>query len=67
MSLCTLETEITVNARVALCNPKLRLKDIREWSTGEVKPEDGEIVIHLDHPGVNVAYLKACDKRKAVP
>jgi hypothetical protein len=32
-----------------------------------VKPEDGEIVIHLDHPGVNVAYLKACDKRKAVP
>lgn len=50
MSLATLERAILVSARIALNNPKLKLKDIQEWSTGEVKQVEGEIVIRLDDP-----------------
>lgn len=68
MSLTTMEREITWAARHMLNNQKLRVKDIMEWSTTEVKPGTGEVVIFLPHPlSVYVAVMKECDKRKPAP
>lgn len=63
MSLATLERKIVDAARKELRNPKLRRKDLIEWSTGEVEPQAGEIVLHLAGLGVWVAVPAAADKR----
>ena len=34
-----------------LNNPKLRIKDMMEWSSISIVPSDGEIVIHIPDPG----------------
>lgn len=65
MSLATLERAITEEARSILNNRKLRVKDMQEWSTGEVKPQEGEIVIFCPTIGAYAAFKKECDKRKA--
>lgn len=36
-------------------NNSLRQKDIMEWSTSEVKAQEGEKLYHLKELGVNVA------------
>lgn len=64
MSMATLERAIVASARVVLKNPKLRLKDLMEWRTAEIKPEKGEVVVYVKDPGVWVAVKKECDKRK---
>jgi len=64
MSMATLERAVLAGARVVLNNPKLKLKDILEWSTGEVKTADGEVTVHVPDPGVNVSVKKENDKRK---
>ena len=65
MSFATLEKAILVSTRVVVKNPKLKLADIQEWSTGDVKPEDdSEIVVRVaDGLNVNVCIKKTCDKR----
>ena len=66
MSMRTLELAVLAGARLTLSNPKLKLKDILEWSTGDVKPEsDTEVVIRVPNPGVNICVLKTHDKRPA--
>ena len=65
MSMATLERAILLGAKAALNNPKLKAKDILEWSTGKVKAEDGEVVIFVPDPGVNVCVKKEYDKRSA--
>lgn len=50
-------------AREVLNNPKLRLKDILEWSTGPIVEIDGETAIKLPTLGVWVAVPKAADRR----
>jgi hypothetical protein len=37
---------------------KIRIKDIMEWSTTEIKPHEGEELIHLKDLGVWVCYKK---------
>jgi hypothetical protein len=64
MSFATLETAVLNEARVVLNNRKLRKKDIIEWSTGDVKAEDGEVVVRCPDIGVNVVVPKEHDKRK---
>lgn len=64
MSMATLERAVLAGAKVTFNNPKLKMKDILEWSTGPVKAEDGEVVARVDDPGVNVAIMKELDKRK---
>ncbi len=64
MSLKTLEREILAKAKIATNNPKLRMKDILEWSTGDVKPEEGEIVLRLDNPGVNICIKQELSKKE---
>ncbi len=62
MSMQTLERAILAAAKVYFKNPKLRLKDIREWRTSAFKPQDGEVLAFLDDPGCYVAILKENDR-----
>jgi high-affinity K+ transport system ATPase subunit B len=64
MGMRELERLICASARVVLNNRKLRVKDIMEWSTGEINPQDGEVVIRVADLGVWVAVKKEHDKRK---
>lgn len=63
MSLRSLESAITYEAREVLDNRSLRVKDLREWRAAEIKPQDGEIVIYLPLNRVFVAVFKHMDKR----
>lgn len=63
MSMATLEREILAQAKIALKNPKLKMKDIFEWSTGDCHGKPEEVIVHLPDPGVNIAVLKIHDKR----
>ena len=66
MSMATLERAILASARIILKNPKLKLADILEWSTGDVKAQDEtEIVARLPDPGCNICVSKTNDKRTA--
>lgn len=61
MSMRSLESAICAEARTVLCNSKLRVKDMQEWSSGEIKPQDGEVVIKC--PSAYVAVKIEHDKR----
>lgn len=63
MGMQTMERAITEEARRVFCNPKLRVKDILEWSSGNIKPQAGEVVVRLPGYGVDVAIAEANDKR----
>lgn len=63
MSMRSLESAITAEARMHFKNPKLRVKDLMEWSTGEVKAEPGEVAERLPLHRVWVAIKTECDKR----
>lgn len=62
MSVATFERELWREAKVMLNNPKLKLKEILEWRTADIKPQKGEIVIKLTDAWV--AVPEACDKRE---
>jgi hypothetical protein len=64
MSFATLERAVLAEAKSVLNNRGLRKKDIIEWSTGDVKAEDGEVVVRCPELGVNVCVKKEHDKRK---
>ena len=59
MSFKTLETAVLAEARTVLKRPKLRHKDILEWSTSEASvrrgAQPGEKVTHLPHLNVWIA------------
>ena len=59
----SLEGAITAEARRIFNNPKLRVKDLVEWSTGTIKSHDGEVVERMPLNGVFVAVKIECDKR----
>ncbi|HUW35248.1 MAG TPA: hypothetical protein VM223_26865 [Planctomycetota bacterium] len=67
MSMQTLEREILAEAKVVFNNPKLRLKDILQWSSSEKVVKDnlqaGEVMASLPI-GVWICVAKAHDKRK---
>lgn len=65
MSMATLERAILAGMKTVFNNSKLRIKDIREWSSGDIKPQTGEVVAYIPDPGVFVAVLKEHDKRKS--
>ncbi len=64
MSMRSLESAILAEAREFFNYRSLRLKDIREWSTGEIKAEPDEVLAKLPHLGVNICIYKIHDKRK---
>lgn len=55
MSIRTLENEILQEARKVVGNNKLRLKDIMEWTTGDIEVHEGEKIYRLPDIGVNIA------------
>jgi hypothetical protein len=55
MSLKSLEAAILIELKRITGNNKFRQKDIMEWSTGEIKPQEGETVYHLPMHQVYVA------------
>lgn len=57
MGLRELEAEILAEARVVTEKPKLRQKDIMEWSTGEIDVHDGERGFFLPKLRVYVSIL----------
>ena len=63
MSLNKLETEIWHECQTILQNPKMRKKDLLEWSIGAIEPRDGEISIWVDRFHVNAVVLSTLDHR----
>lgn len=63
MSLKTLETEILAQVRVFAGNSKLRKKDLLEWSTGDIKAQEGEKLIRLPSMGINVCIPEDAYKK----
>lgn len=63
MSMALFQKEILAAARIAVKNPDLKMRDILEWSIGEVKPCAGEMVIGLDRVGCNICILEINDRR----
>ena len=57
MGIRQLEAGILKELREVTGKKKLRQKDIMQWSTGEVKVEPGEAMVHLPELNINVAYL----------
>lgn len=64
MSMRYLNRTIRVSAQAFFCNKKLRDKDILEWSSGTITPEDDEVVAWLADPGVNVAIKKKTNDKR---
>lgn len=63
MNVAMFQKEILAAARIAVKNPELKMRDILEWSIGEVKPCDGEVVVGLASVGCNICILKINDRR----
>lgn len=66
MSLASVEREIAREAVEFFNNPKIRVKDIMEWSSGEIKPHDGEVAERLPKMRLFVAIKKEMDKRPPI-
>ena len=58
MSMRDFEREILAEAKSVTGNKKLRMKDICEWSTGEIEPRDDEKIIRLPKALVQIAIKK---------
>lgn len=63
MSFATLERAVLAELKVVAKNSKIRLKDIMEWSTGEIKPQEGETYYFL--PDLNVHCCVKLPAKKA--
>jgi hypothetical protein len=59
----TLERAVLYNAKDVFKNKNLRLKDLMEWSTGQLEPHDGEVIAFIPNLKVWVAIKKELDKR----
>lgn len=55
MGMREIEAEILRELKTVAGNDKLRQKDIKEWSTGEVKVQEGEKLYFLPGLRINVA------------
>jgi len=60
MSMTTLERAVLAGAKLTFNNPKLKMKDIQEWST---EVQSGEISAWIPDPGVYVTIKRENDKR----
>ena len=56
MSFNSLEKAVLQELRGVTNNPKLKIKNIMEWSTGYVNAQEGEILIQLPSLKINVVY-----------
>ena len=65
MSIRSMESAITAEARKYFNNRTLRVKDLVEWSSAPIKSQAGEVVANLPLNGVYVAIKSEHDKRPA--
>ena len=65
MSIATLETMIWHECQNILQNKKMKKKDLMEWSTDLIIPQDREIVLRIEHLGIYAAVPAELDKRIA--
>lgn len=63
MSMSSFESQIWRQLQRILNNPRMRKKDLLEWSSGDVTPGDGEIAIRVDALGVNAVVRAELDLR----
>jgi hypothetical protein len=61
MSIKDLERAILSELRVVAKNNKLRLKDLMEWSTSDIKAQEGETLYYLPDLHINCA-VKVIEK-----
>lgn len=54
MSMRSLEKAVLEEAKEITGNKNLKMKDIMEWSTGEIKAQNGETLYRLPDLGVNI-------------
>ena len=66
MSQRSLEISITNEASKHFNNPKLRLQDLMEWSSAEIKPQEKEVTAFLPEHRVWVAINCRHDNRLKV-
>ena len=66
MSMAVLENAILAAAKRHFRNPKLRKKNLLEWSTDEIKARDGEVVAWIENLGVWVAIEQELDRSVSV-
>ncbi len=55
MGMRDLEQRILAEAKIVTGNKKLRMKDIMEWSSGDIDHRPEEKQYHLPNMGVNIA------------
>ncbi len=55
MSIQSLERAVLAEAKKVTGNNKLRMKDILEWSTGDIVPQPGEKLHRLPELAINIA------------
>lgn len=63
MSMRSVEGAIIAEARIVFKNSKLRVKDLMEWSTGQITPHDGEVVARMPSNRVFVSIKAEHDRR----
>ena len=63
MALRQLEAAILKELKKVAKNNKIKQKDIMEWSTGELTPQNSEKLFHLPELRINVC-VKLPDKNK---
>ena len=56
MSMKDLERAVLEELKTFTKNPKLKMKNIMEWSTGEIKAQADEKLVKLPDLQINVAY-----------
>lgn len=56
MGIRTLEAHILAELREVTGKKKIRQKDIMEWSSGEIKAQEGENYAFLPHLKIHVAW-----------
>ena len=67
MSMATLENAILAAAKRHFKNPKLRKKDLLEWSTAEIEARAGEVAAWIEDPGVWVCISRELDRSVSIP
>ena len=64
MSMKSLESAVLAELRQVAGKPTIRMKDIQEWSTGDVKVGPEEKHFYLPELQINVAVLASAVEKK---
>ena len=60
-----IDRAILAEVRIVKNDPSIQNKEVMEWSTGAIKPHEGEEILQLPRLGVNVALKLRVKKVKS--